>query len=62
MASYRLERIHLEVTNVCNFKCDFCPDAIMERKRGHMDLQLLEKALDEIAEGQLAKIVAFHLM
>ncbi len=60
--SYRLERIHLEVTNVCNFKCEFCPDAIMERKRGHMDRALLEKALDEIAQGQLAKIVAFHLM
>lgn len=60
--SYRLERIHLEVTNVCNFKCEFCPDVIMERKRGHMDLALLEKALDEIAEGQMAKIVAFHLM
>ncbi|MEL7334478.1 MAG: radical SAM/SPASM domain-containing protein [Cyanobacteria bacterium J06560_2] len=59
---YRLERIHLEVTNVCNFKCEFCPDAIMERKRGHMDKALLTKALDEIANGQLAKIVAFHLM
>ncbi len=59
---YRLERIHLEVTNVCNFKCEFCPDAIMERKRGHMDLDLLTKALDEIADHQLAKIVAFHLM
>ncbi|MEM6449559.1 MAG: radical SAM/SPASM domain-containing protein [Cyanobacteria bacterium P01_D01_bin.105] len=57
-----LERIHLEVTNVCNFKCEFCPDAIMERKRGHMDFDLLIKALDEIAEQNLAKIVAFHLM
>jgi len=60
--SHRLERIHLEVTNVCNFKCEFCPDAIMERKRGHMDFDLLEKALDEIAGNNLAKIVAFHLM
>ena len=34
----------------------------MERKRGHMDIALLEKALDEIAEKRLAKIVAFHLM
>ena len=58
----QLERIHLEVTNVCNFKCEFCPDAIMERKRGHMDTGLLKKALDEIAEYDLAKIVAFHLM
>lgn len=59
---YRLERVHLEVTNVCNFKCEFCPDAIMERKRGHMDFELLQKALAEIAEQRLAKIVAFHLM
>ena len=60
--SPQLERIHLEVTNVCNFKCEFCPDAIMERKRGHMDFALLTKALDEIAENNLAKVVAFHLM
>jgi organic radical activating enzyme len=59
---YRLARIHLEVTNVCNFKCEFCPDATMQRKRGHMDLALLKKALDEIAEYRLAKVVAFHLM
>ncbi|PZO51129.1 MAG: radical SAM protein [Phormidesmis priestleyi] len=59
---HRLERIHLEVTNVCNFKCEFCPDAIMQRQRGHMSLALLEKALDEIAEQRLAKVVAFHLM
>lgn len=61
-ADYRLERVHLEVTNVCNFKCEFCPDAIMQRQRGHMDLALLKKALDEIADHRLAKIVAFHLM
>ncbi|MFK8185636.1 MAG: radical SAM/SPASM domain-containing protein [Phormidesmis sp.] len=60
--SKQLERIHLEVTNVCNFKCEFCPDAIMERKRGHMDFELLTKALDEISSQNLAKIVAFHLM
>ncbi len=60
--THQLERIHLEVTNVCNFKCEFCPDAIMERKRGHMDIALLKKALDEIANYSLAKVVAFHLM
>ncbi|NET38316.1 MAG: radical SAM protein [Cyanothece sp. SIO1E1] len=59
---YRLERIHLEVTNVCNFKCEFCPDAIMTRRRGHMDLALLEKALDDIAANRIARIVTFHLM
>lgn len=59
---WQLERIHIEVTNVCNFKCEFCPDAIMERQRGHMDPALLEKILDEIAEQRIARVVAFHLM
>ncbi len=57
-----LDRLHLEVTNVCNFKCEFCPDAIMNRKRGHMDFQLLEQILDEVSHQNLAKIVTFHLM
>lgn len=58
----QLERLHLEVTNVCNFKCEFCPDAIMNRRRGHMDLDLLDRALQEIASTRLARIVTFHLM
>ncbi|MEM9512771.1 MAG: radical SAM protein, partial [Cyanobacteria bacterium P01_E01_bin.48] len=57
-----LDRLHVEVTNICNFKCEFCPDAIMERRRGHMDFGLLERILDEVAERKLANIVTFHLM
>ena len=62
IAPPQLDRLHIEVTNVCNFKCEFCPDAIMERKRGHMDLGLLERLLDEVRDRQLAKIVTYHLM
>lgn len=57
-----LDRLHIEVTNVCNFKCEFCPDAIMRRRRGHMDFSLLEDLLDAIARQDLARIVTFHLM
>jgi len=58
----QLERLHIEVTNICNFKCEFCPDAIMERRRGHMDPALLEQILDEVAATGLARVIAFHLM
>ncbi|MEN9226988.1 MAG: radical SAM protein [Thermostichus sp. HHBFW_bins_43] len=58
----QLERLHIEVTNVCNFKCEFCPDAIMQRRRGHMDPVLLEQILEEVAATQLARVIAFHLM
>ena len=57
-----LDRLHIEVTNVCNFKCEFCPDAIMARRRGHMDPELLEDLLQAVADGQMARIVTFHLM
>ena len=57
-----LDRLHIEVTNVCNFKCEFCPDAIMQRRRGHMELALLETVLEAIAEDNLARIITFHLM
>ena len=58
----QLDRLHIEVTNVCNFKCEFCPDAIMARRRGHMSFELLERLLGEIADHNLARIVTFHLM
>lgn len=58
----QLDRLHIEVTNVCNFKCEFCPDAIMQRRRGHMDPALLDTLLQTIADEGLARIVAFHLM
>ncbi|MEM9007006.1 MAG: radical SAM/SPASM domain-containing protein [Cyanobacteria bacterium P01_F01_bin.86] len=58
----QLDRLHIEVTNVCNFKCEFCPDAIMARSRGHMDPALLDNLLQTVADEQLARIVTFHLM
>lgn len=58
----QLNRLHIEVTNVCNFKCEFCPDAIMARRRGHMEVSLLDDLLEAIATEQLAQIVTFHLM
>lgn len=58
----QLDLLHIEVTNVCNFKCEFCPDAIMARRRGHMEFELLEKLLQAIADDDLARVITFHLM
>jgi MoaA/NifB/PqqE/SkfB family radical SAM enzyme len=58
----RFQRIHVELTNKCNFSCVFCPDARMTRKRGFMDEALACKVLDEISELDLAEKVTFHVM
>jgi MoaA/NifB/PqqE/SkfB family radical SAM enzyme len=58
----RFQRIHLELTNRCNFSCVFCPDGKMTRKRGTMDVELAFSALDQIADLDLAEKVTFHVM
>lgn len=39
--------LFIEVTNVCNSKCVFCPNKIMKRTRQHLDMALFKKAVDE---------------
>lgn len=56
------ERIHIEVTNRCNFSCEFCPSSTMTRAQGNIDYALLCKALDEISYEKLTDWIAFHVM
>jgi hypothetical protein len=55
-----LPRVYVELTNRCNFSCEFCPNPVMERAGGQMEWPLLERVLDEIAAGDLARLVLFH--
>lgn len=59
----------LELTNVCNFDCVFCPNDIMTREKGMMDFNLAKKIIDELVELNLSKTkipntgsISFHLM
>jgi MoaA/NifB/PqqE/SkfB family radical SAM enzyme len=58
----KFQRIHVELTNRCNFSCVFCPDGIMTRKRGTMPEDLAKSALDQIASMDIAEKVTFHVM
>jgi radical SAM protein with 4Fe4S-binding SPASM domain len=42
----------IELTNVCNFHCTFCPDEIMKRKRGKMSYEEACRIFDMIAENK----------
>ena len=57
-----LRRIHLELTNICNLNCVFCPKSLMTRASGHMDKELAKRAISEIALHQLSEKITFHLM
>lgn len=56
------QRIHIELTNRCNFSCAFCPSALMLRPPKDIKLDLVIKALDEIAKEQLTDTIFFHVM
>jgi len=58
----RFQRIHLELTNHCNFSCIFCPDCIMTRKRGFMEEGVAKSAIDQIAELDITEKITFHVM
>jgi MoaA/NifB/PqqE/SkfB family radical SAM enzyme len=47
---YPINYLFIEITNACNFKCTWCPDDIMGRKRGFMKKEKAFRILDEIAE------------
>lgn len=55
-------QIYLELTNICNFKCDFCPIQISKRPKGFMDFALFEKAAKEAARDGIAEKISFHVM
>ena len=52
----------LELTNKCNFHCEFCPSDSQTRLHGYMDLSLVKKIFDEISEKKLVSQVHLHLM
>jgi MoaA/NifB/PqqE/SkfB family radical SAM enzyme len=54
----RFQKIHIEISNICNLECSFCPKVIRSKKM--MDLSLFEKLIEEAAP--LTQDVCFHLM
>ena len=47
---YPIDYLFLEITNACNFKCTWCPDDVMGRRRGFMKLERAQQIVDEIAQ------------
>ena len=54
--------IFFELTNKCNFHCNFCPSDDQKRSLGSMDLELVKQLYEENADKKITKIVNLHLM
>ena len=62
VVKFPLQRIHIELTNVCNFDCTFCPKQEMTRHYEYMDFERVCSIIDEIAEYNMAEKITFHVM
>ncbi len=56
--SKRFKRIHVEISNICNVQCSFCP--IVERPKEIMAIDQYQKILDQIVA--LTDDICLHLM
>lgn len=55
-------KVYFEVTNTCNFRCDFCPIHVSARKPQFMDYEILGSGVDQVAEDRIADTVGFHVL
>ncbi len=62
MQQKRFKIIYLEITNACNFTCDYCPIDKQTRKKIVMKSEFARSIIDQIAENNLTDFLTFHLM
>lgn len=54
----RFHKIHIEISNICNLQCSFCPVVIRDNQM--MSLDLFRNVVKQVAP--LTELVCFHLM
>ncbi len=57
-----LKRIHIELTNICNFDCVFCPKDEMKRPPGFMDVDLAKGIINTVKANGICDKITFHVM
>ena len=57
MAKKRFLKVYIEITNICNLRCSFCP--IDNRKKEYMDVEMFDYILDQVKE--YTDLIALHV-
>ena len=57
MNKKRFKKIYIEITNICNLKCSFCPEG--KRKKEVIDLEKFEHIIKEIKNH--TNLIALHV-
>ena len=51
------KKIYIEITNICNLKCKFCPET--KRNKGFMSLESFEEVIRKVHKH--TKLVCLHV-
>ena len=54
----RFQKVNIEISNICNLQCSFCPEVVRTKKT--MPLELFKRVIQQVAP--LTEQVCFHLM
>lgn len=54
----RFAKVNIEISNICNLQCTFCPEVVREKKM--MSLDLFRRVIEQVSP--LTELVCFHLM
>ncbi len=57
-----LKRVHIELTNVCDFNCIFCPKSEMKRPFGYMKTKLAKNIITDLKTHGICEKITFHVM
>jgi radical SAM protein with 4Fe4S-binding SPASM domain len=55
---HQFSKINIEISNICNLQCSFCPEVLREKKM--MSVELFEKIISQV--HLITKQVCLHLM
>jgi radical SAM protein with 4Fe4S-binding SPASM domain len=58
VATKKFSKVNIEISNICNLQCSFCPEVIREKKI--MSVDLFRRVIEQVAP--LTELVCFHLM
>lgn len=62
VATAALSPLFIELTNYCNFNCDFCAYGFMKREKRHMDFNLACQILEAVAEEGIVERICPHFV
>lgn len=57
MKEKRFKKVYIEITNICNLKCSFCPET--KRAKAFMSIENFEHIINEVKE--YTNLVTFHV-